>query len=294
MSAALFTELLDVLDVARRGECTFVGPTWTHRLPRLFGGQVLAQALVAAGYTVPTGRAPHSLHAYFLRGGDPDLPVHLDVDTVRDGGTLSTRVVHARQHDNQIFTMTTSFAAKELFGETELDRQESDATPLPEPTTLAELGDRLASARSALPAWWADGQPFDIRFVDDPSALASGVTQRPIQRFWARAAEPRVDQQLDPTTNCALLAFLSDLNLLDPALMPLGRSWYGNGYTEGASVDHAMWFHAIPHVDQWLSVEQTSPVTAGGRALCTAHFRDATGALVATANQEGLVRAPTT
>ncbi|GAB89594.1 acyl-CoA thioesterase [Gordonia rhizosphera] len=292
MSAELFTELLDVLDVESSSDDTFVGRTWAHRLPRVFGGQVLSQALVSAGRTVPAGRYPHSLHAYFLRGGDADRPIRFTVTTIRDGNTLSTRRVDAHQDSTQIFTMTTSFAAKHLFEVTALDHQETAAGPRPDPTDLDDLIDRLEPVRATLPGWWNEGQPFDIRFFDHPSALASGSTRPPRQQFWARAGMPSAARHLDPTMQCAVLAFLSDLNLLDPALMPLGRSWYGNGYTEGASVDHAMWFHTPPRMDRWLTAEQLCPVAAGARPLCTSRFFSEDGTLVATANQEGLLRSP--
>ncbi|GGG29972.1 acyl-CoA thioesterase II [Rhodococcoides trifolii] len=283
MTNAAHEDLLDTLDVKPLGGSVFVGPVAHRTLPRVFGGQVLAQALVAAGRTVPDRRPPNSLHAYFLAGGDPAVPIVYRVDTLRDGRSFSSRQVTAEQGDRRIFTMLTSFAAQD----DGLDHQCVRPGGAPEPGTLAGLHDRLAPERALLPAWWTEENPFDIRFIDHPTGLATGSVGPARQSMWIRSPHIAGD---DPTLHAALVAYASDLTLLDPALMPHGRSWYGTHLIDGASIDHALWFHRPARADQWLLCQQRSPVAHGGRCLCTAEFFDVAGALVGSVAQEGVLR----
>lgn len=263
----------------------FLGPIVERNLPRMFGGQILAQAIMAAGATVPDGRSLHSLHTMFLTGGDPHRTVTLEVDRVRDGRTYSARSVTAHQEGTVLGTLMLSFQATEDGPEHEAVT--ADAVPPPE--ELPTLARRLAAEAHVLPRWWTDPHPFDIRFVEHPDALAAGRGGTPEQRFWVRTAGSLPD---DPLLHTALLAYVSDLTLLDPALMPHGRSWYGHRVIAGASIDHAMWFHRSTALDGWLLCSQHSPVATSGRCLCTCTFTDSAGHLVASAAQEGALREP--
>ncbi|QSE89844.1 thioesterase family protein [Rhodococcus pseudokoreensis] len=284
-SAEQLESLVDALRVTPTGGNRFHGPTAVRRLPRLFGGQVLAQAVMAAGATVPEGRYPHSLHTLFLRGGNPEVPVSYQVTVLRDGRSFSARLVTATQGDAVLATLQLSFATEQSGPEHEW------SPPLTEtaPDELLPLYQRLEVEFAALPAWWSQPHPFDFRFLEHPEALAAAGTREPEQRFWVRAAAQVPDE---PLLHAALLAYVSDLTLLDPALMPHGRSWYGNRVIAGASIDHAMWFHRQFSMNDWMLCRQTSPIATGGRCLCTCDFTTEAGARIASATQEGVLREP--
>lgn len=276
-------DLMNTLDLREVGTDVFRGPLARRALPRVFGGQVLAQALVAAGRTVPDRRPPNSLHAYFLAGGDPSKAITYRVTTLRDGRSFSSRQITASQGEHQIFTMLTSFASDE----DGLTHQCDEPEPAPPANTLPTLDQRLAPERSWLPRWWTDEHPFDIRFVEHPIGLAAGAVGLPKQSMWIRSPGTTDD---DPILNAALTAYASDLTLLDPALMPHGRSWYGENAIDGASIDHALWFHRNPRIDRWLLCEQASPIARAGRCLCTTKFFDSSGNLLVSGAQEGVLR----
>jgi acyl-CoA thioesterase-2 len=276
-------ELVASLRVDHVSDRRFVGPVIERNLPRMFGGQILAQAIMAAGATVSDARVLHSLHALFLTGGDPRRPVTFVVDRVRDGRTYSARSVLARQADRALACVLLSFQEHE--NGPEHDASVTDAAAAPD--DLPDLHQRLAPDRQQLPPWWTDPYPFDIRFIDHPHALATAGISTPEQRFWVRTAGAAPDE---PLVQAALLAYVSDLNLLDAALLPHGRSWYGNRAIGGASIDHAMWFHRPHTMDTWLLCAQRSPVAFGGRSLCTCTFTDPSKRLVASATQEGSLR----
>jgi len=284
-SAEQLELLVDALRVTPTGGNRFRGPTAARKLPRLFGGQVLAQALMAAGATVTVGRTPHSLHALFLRGGDPEAPVVYEVTILRDGRSYSARAVTATQGGAVLATLQLSFAT----AQTGPEHEWSASPPGTTPGQLPPLGERLEPDLAMLPAWWSDPHPFDFRFVDHPEALASAGTRVPEQLFWVRAAAHVPDE---PLLHTALLTYISDLTLLDPALMPHGRSWYGNRVIAGASIDHAMWFHRRFSMNDWMLCRQVSPIATGGRCLCTCDFTTEAGLRVASASQEGILREP--
>ena len=288
-TARRFAELGRTLSLEQCGPASFVGPVASHTLPRVFGGQVLAQAIVAAAHTVAAARRPHSLHAYFLAGGDPAEPIHYRVESLRDGRSLSARWVQAKQDRTPIFAMMASFTDTAAEHTGDLSHQYTRMPAVPEPGELPTLAERLGDDRGDLPSWWRDGQPFDLRFVSHPRALTEGSTSEPTQRFWFRAPPSR-DAGSVPAA--ALLGYVSDLTLLDPALMPLGRSWYGHGFIQGASIDHSMWFHRPYRPDKWTLCEQVSSVSFAARTLCTATFFDVAGNLLASASQEGILREP--
>ena len=218
--------LVAAMRVESLGEQRFRGPTLARRLPRLFGGHVLAQAVMAAGATVPPGRNPHSLHALFLRGGDPDVPVDYVVEVLRDGRSLNARRVTAVQGEAMLASVAVSCAAADCGPE----HDRADSTAVPEPEDLPTLADRLGPEAHLLPSWWSDPHPFDLRFVEHPDALAAGRVRDPRQSYWVRAAGPIPEE---PLLHAALLAYVCDLGLLDPALLPHGRSWYGTNVSPG-------------------------------------------------------------
>ncbi|MBY4127556.1 acyl-CoA thioesterase II [Rhodococcus fascians] len=285
MNEAPLQDLIDLLDLRRVERSTYRSSVAKRSLPRVFGGQVLAQAILAAGATTTSARIPHSVHAHFLRGGDPTGPIDYDVVTVRDGRSFSTRRVAARQRERHLFEATVSFHEPEDGPDHQLETPGVTGRGVPE--ALPPLVERLSSFSADLPSWWTDEHPFDLRFTATPSALALGDAGPPHQEFWVRAAGQVPDS---PLLHAALTAYVSDLTLLDPALLPHGRSWYGNRIIDGASLDHAMWFHRDGRIDRWLHCRQSSPVAANGRCYCTGEFRDVAGQLLSSVAQEGILR----
>ncbi|MEO6473408.1 MAG: acyl-CoA thioesterase II [Aeromicrobium sp.] len=256
----------------------------TSSLKRVFGGQVAAQALMAAQLTVPKERRVHSLHAYFILGGDPEIPIVYDVEKVRDGGSFNTRRVAARQHGEIIFYMTASFQKHELGWE---HQQKMPNVPSPEDTTpLADLvGERDTEFSDSWKKEWAS---FDLRYVgdnraeDDPQREFVPVCQR----LWFRANGTLPD---DSNLHNAAFAYISDFSLLGASLVP-HQTFIGSPEVQAASLDHTIWFHRPIAADEWLLYDQTSPSASGSRGLATAHVFAQDGTLVATVAQEGLIR----
>ena len=252
---------------------------------RVFGGQVLGQALVAAGRTVESGVA-HSLHAYFLRPGDPKSPILYQVDRTRDGRSFTTRRVKAIQHGQAIFHLEASFQRPEPGPE------HQDGMPeAPDPDTLptwAEHMERTARAAGRSAAWEGIGahrRPFDSRYA---SAFDPWVPKPlpPRLLVWIRADGALPDR---PLLHQCVLAYASDFTLIDTALLPHAVVWDDEGY-QIASLDHAMWFHRALRADEWLLLAHESPAAAGARAFSQARVFTRDGRLVASVVQEGLIR----
>jgi acyl-CoA thioesterase II len=257
----------------------FRGISPPHSLPRVFGGQVAAQALVAAGRTVPEDREVHSLHAYFIRPGDPSVPIVYETERVRDGRSFTTRRVLAIQHGVPIFALSASFQLPQTGLEHTLTAPEG----VPAPDTLRGL-DALAESGGA--RWLTQGpRPLDMRFVSAPpwSDDFAGATEEPT-RVWIRADGTLPDDRL---LHVCMLTYVSDLTLLGSVLV---RHDQAEGPVQMASLDHAMWFHRPFRADEWLLYTCYSPTAGGGRGLGTGRFTRADGTLVATTVQEGLVR----
>ncbi|WP_282792460.1 acyl-CoA thioesterase domain-containing protein [Streptomyces sp. CC224B] len=278
-------DLLDVLTPDRIDARTFRprGPvSWSSR--HLYGGQVAAQALLAAGRTVAEDRPVHSLHAYFVRPGDPDaaVPLLFDVDEVRDGRAVSLRQVTARQRDAVLFTLSASFHR----AEPGLDHQDlMPAVGVPE--ALPTYEERLARAlgEPVLPL----GMPFDLRYAGPLSVEAQRdpALRTGSNPLWLRT-NGALPGDLPPLVHAALLTYISDI-LLDTVALRHGLSW-ADGTARPRSVDHAQWFHRPFRADDWLLLAQDTPVAYGGRALARAQVFTRGGDLVASAVQEGLVR----
>ncbi|MFC8585782.1 acyl-CoA thioesterase [Streptomyces sp. NPDC057217] len=278
--------LLDLLDLERIERDIFRGRSRSSLVPRVFGGQVAAQALVAAGRTVPGDRLAHSLHAYFLRPGDPGAPIVYSVDRIRDGRSFTTRRVVAVQHGQPIFHLSASFQAYEEG----LDHQ-ADMPAAPDPETLPTAGEmlprhlpedvarRLVEARAAV----------DLRYADTPPWGSVGEPREPRSQVWFRTNGKLAD---DPLLHVCLATYVSDMTLLDSVLLAHGRGGWAVGDVVGASLDHAMWFHRPFRADEWLLYDQESPSSAGGRGLGQARIWTRDGKLAITVIQEGVVRVP--
>ena len=282
MSDAL-DKLLDLLDLEQIEVNIFRGRSPDETVQRVFGGQVAGQALVAAGRTVPDDRPVHSLHAYFIRPGDPAVPLVYSVDRVRDGRSFTTRRVAAVQHGRTIFTLSASFHRPEPGLE--------HTTPMPQvppPEDVRRNAERLEDVlRVPLPAHYRDS-PIDVRSVGPLSVEAE---RDPSLRTTQNLVWLRVDGDLpdDPLLHVCLMTYASDLTLLDTVLLGHGVSWL-DGHTSGASLDHAMWFHRPFRADQWLLYAQESPIAYGARGLARGEVFTAGGDLVVSVVQEGLIR----
>ncbi len=283
--ASALDNLLELLDLEELEVNIFRGRSPQEGWQRVFGGQVLGQALVAATRTVEEERVAHSLHGYFLRPGDPTRPILYDVDRIRDGKSFTTRRVVAIQHGRAIFNMSVSFQREETGLEHQIDMPDT-----PDPESLPGYEERiqaLAREEPELAARWADRErPIEQRCVEPYAFMGSREKHAPYQRVWFRAAG-RLPESL-PIHQC-VLAYASDYTLLDTSTLPHGVSfWEGN--MQSASLDHAMWFHRRFRADEWLLYVQDSPAAAGARGFNrgTVYSRD--GTLVASVAQEGLIR----
>jgi acyl-CoA thioesterase-2 len=282
MSAAL-DELLSILDLEPLEHNLYRGLSPQVGWQRVFGGQVIGQALVAANYTV-NGRVAHSLHAYFLRAGDPAVPIIYEVDRIRDGRSFSTRRVVAIQHGRAIFSMAASFHVEEegLHHQIEMP----DTPPPEELPSEAELKERLIDrVPEAVKAYWQAERPIEIRPVD-VSRYVSQDQQAPSQLVWIKATGALRNEL---SLHQCVLAYASDFTLLDTALVAHGRFVFDPKLML-ASLDHAIWFHAPFRADEWLLYAQDSPISGAARAFCRGSLFTRGGRLVASTAQEGLVR----
>jgi len=274
--------LLDLLDLEQIEVNIFRGRSPDERRQRVFGGQVAGQALVAAGRTVPADRPVHSLHAYFIRPGDPSVPLVYLVDRVRDGRSFTTRRVSAVQHGETIFTLSASFHHAEPGPE------HADPMPdVPPPEAVERRHDRLVRVLGEASVPWRDS-PIDLRSIGPLSVEAA---RDPSLRTTKNLVWLRVDGELpdDPLLHVCLMTYASDMTLLDSVLIGHGLSWW-DGRTTGASLDHAMWFHRPFRADRWLLYAQDSPVAYGGRGLARGEVFTEQGELVVSVVQEGLIR----
>jgi acyl-CoA thioesterase-2 len=277
-------EVLDLLNLEKIEENIFRGISPKDRVQRVFGGQVLGQALMAASRTVE-GRLCHSLHAYFLRAGDPKVPILYEVDRSRDGASFTSRRVVAIQHGRPIFTLEASFQRDEPGYEHAFSRPEA-----PDPESLKSDSElRAAIPPEKLPpdlcAWVFRPRPIETRPVD-PRPYFAPDKRPPQEMAWIRSAGAVPD---DPALHRCVAAFASDLSMIGTALMPHGIGWYDDT-VQLASLDHAMWFHRPFRIDEWLLFVQDAPSAAGARGFNRGLLYTREGALVASVAQEGLIR----
>ncbi|MCG2799766.1 MAG: acyl-CoA thioesterase II [Cellulomonas sp.] len=276
--------LLTALDPVEAGVDTFVVDNLPHPTGRVFGGQVLAQVLIAAGRTVPGDRAPHSMHAYFLRPGDPDVPVELVVSRLRDGRSFSSRAVNALQAGLPILSAITSFQTDQPG----FDNCDPMPALVPSPEQTPSAMDALAHLDHPVAQFWSHEAAFDVRHVGGSLYLERHEHASGRQLVWMKARAPLPD---DPLLHRALLAFACDQVMLEPVLRRSGVSWSHPGLSV-ASLDHAMWWHRPARVDEWLLYVQSAPSAQGGRGLGAARVYTAEGTLVASIAQEGMIRVP--
>ena len=277
-------QLLSILDLEPLEENLFRGRSPQHGWQRVYGGQVLGQALVAAVRTVPPERVAHSLHAYFLLPGDPARPIIYNVERVRDGGSFATRRVTGIQHGRPMFAMSCSFHVSEPG----LDHQ--DAMPqVPPPEELPSEQQLKTKMLARLPenmkSYWERERPIEMRPVDS-SRYFDREKRAPEQMVWMRASG-RLPDAL-PLHQC-VLAYASDFTLLDTALIAHGKLMFDKDI-QLASLDHALWLHRPFRADDWLLYAQESPSSHGARGFCRGRIFTRDGLLVASVAQEGLMR----
>ena len=276
--------LLALLDLEELEVNLFRGRSPQEGSQRVFGGQVLGQALVASGRTVPAERPAHSFHAYFLRPGDPATPILYQVDRTRDGRSFTTRRVTAIQRGRAIFQLEASFHGAERGPE-----HQAPMPDVPDPESLPTWRERMepvaARAPAELASWLLRERPIDTRHVTwfdpiEPEKLPPRVL------VWIRAAGELPDALL---LHQCVVAYASDMTLLDAVALPHAISWTDESW-QIASLDHAMWFHRQLRADEWLLYAQEGPVAAGARGFATGRLYTRDGALVVSVVQEGLLR----
>lgn len=284
MQTALDT-VLAILDLEVIEVNLFRGVSPDVDRQRVFGGQVAGQALVAAARTVDTGadteaRLVHSLHAYFLRPGDPKAPILYEVDRIRDGRSFTTRRVVAIQHGRAIFNLAASFHIEEPGP---VHAIEMPDVPGPDETPdIRELLEAVGRADD----YFDRPRPIEMRYVTNPP-FDRGEPLPPRQQVWMRANGTLPD---DPLVHTVFLTYASDLTLLDTTLLPHGLSSWRDESIMMASLDHAMWFHGGFRADEWFLYDQHTPATGGGRGLASGYVYGVDGTLAASVMQEGLIR----
>lgn len=280
---AVLADLVKVLELEPLEVNLFRGVSRDLGLPQVFGGQVLGQALHAAGATVNNDRLVHSLHAYFLLPGDVKAPIIYEVDRSRDGGSFSSRRVVAIQHGHQIFHMSASFQTYQ----TGLDHQ-SAMPQVPSPESLRDIRDVVAQAPNVpaeLKRWFQVQLPIEFRAIN-PERLMSADPDEPLTEFWFKAIDKLPDDEM---LHRSVLAYASDFYLLRTATQPHGIA-FPSARLRLATIDHAMWFHRPLRVDEWLLYVIDSPSASGSRGLSRGSIFDRSGNLVASVAQEGMVR----
>lgn len=274
-------DLVNLLDLEAIEVNLFRGVSPDENRQRVFGGQVAGQALVAATRTVEPNRHVHSLHAYFLRPGDPTVPILYDVDRIRDGKSFSTRRVVAIQHGRAIFNLQTSFHIAEAGP----DYQSPMPLDVPAPESLPDFKTRMAPYKDRMGEWYDRPRPIDLRHIDgDPFSRRGQPADG--QRVWLRADGTLPD---DPTLHACIVTYASDMTLLDTTVLPFGMSWETPGM-QMASLDHAMWFHRPFRADDWLLYDQRPISTGSARGLAGGNIFTSDGSLAVSVVQEGLVR----
>jgi acyl-CoA thioesterase-2 len=277
-------ELLKILDLEPLEVNLFRGRSPQTGWQRVFGGQVVGQALVAATRTVE-GRSPHSLHGYFMRPGDPSTPIIYEVERIRDGRSFVTRRVVAIQHGQAIFSMSASFQTEEEGFSHQMDMPPDVPRPGDLPSEEALKGRLPADMPEAIRDYFERERPIEFRPVD-LSRYVDARPRPPMQSVWIRATEPLPD---DPAVHQSVLAYASDMTLLDTALVAHGSSVF-SADIQGASLDHALWLHRPFRADDWLLYTQDSPFAGGGRGFSRGRIYTEAGELVASVVQEGVIR----
>jgi acyl-CoA thioesterase-2 len=284
---AALDQLVSILDLEELELNLFRGRTPKEDRVRVFGGQVAGQALVAAGRTVEDGLVVHSLHSYFLRPGDPSIPIVYQVDRLRDGKSFTTRRVTAIQHGQPIFNLSASFQRPEQGIEHQIEKPAS-----PDPDTLQTFKQRIEpylqrNLHPELKKWLQRERPIDMRYVNPPDYLHP-EKRPPHQQVWIRA-DGKLPDDAPLLLHQCIVAYASDMTLIDTATLPHQIPWFDPN-VQMASLDHAMWFHRPFRADEWLLYAQESPTATGARGFTTGRLYTRDGVLVVSVAQEGLIR----
>ncbi len=276
-------EVLDLLDLEIIEENHFRGASPKDRVQRVFGGQVLGQALMAVTRTVE-GRRCHSLHAYFLRAGDPKVPILYEVDRSRDGTSFTSRRVVAIQHGRPIFTLEASFQRDEPGYDHQFDMPN-----VPPPESLPSMQELREKVVDRVPqesrATFLRPRPIETKLVD-PQIYLNPQNRSPQVTLWIRAVGPLPD---DLALHQCVMAYASDMTLLDTSLVPHAIDWF-DSRVQLASLDHALWFHRPFRIDEWMLYVQDSPSASGARGFNRGLLYTRDGKLAASVSQEGLIR----
>lgn len=282
------TRVLSLLEA--EGADSFTGSSLPQLSGRIYGGQVVAQGLLAAAATVEDdgdgARLPHSVHAYFMRGGDPQVPVGFTVDRMHDGRSFSQRRTTATQAGKQILTMITSFQEEQPGADVQLRAPE-----VPGPEQVPSALELFRTVDHPVAKYLGRTAAFDLRHLEGTLYLQPAPERVGSQHLWLRA-RGTVPGSASQTVHRALLTYVCDQVMLEPALRSQGLSWRSEGMSL-ATLDHAQWFHRELDVNDWLLLVQDSPSSQGGRAMARAQVFDAAGRLVSTIAQEGMIRMPT-
>ncbi|BBH67004.1 acyl-CoA thioesterase II [Actinoplanes sp. OR16] len=280
---AAVDQLLGLLDLKQIDAATFEGESPQTGAQRVFGGQVAGQALVAAGRTVDPSRQVHSLHGYFVRAGDPTVPITFHVENIRDGRSFSVRRSTAKQHGKTIFFMSASFQVPEEG----LDHHTPPPVDVPAPEDVPTMRDWVERYPERMGMFKASPQAVDVRYLGVPGWVPPGDREvQPEQRVWMRINGTLPD---DPLIHACALTYASDLSLLDAVLSTHGEVW-GPGGVIGASLDHALWLHRPFRADEWFLYDSASPSASGARGLASGRMFTRDGRHIASAVQEGLLR----
>lgn len=280
--------LLHTLDLTPEAaiddEERFSAPSQFMPHGRVYGGQVMAQSLIAAMRTVATQRAPHSLHGYFLRPGDATQRIEFSVDRIHDGRSFSTRRTQAYQNGLPILSMIASFQDEDPG----LDHQVEMPENIPDPLSLPTAGELLGDVDHPVAQYWATQRPIDLRHVESPIYLRVEGEKVAHQAVWMKSVSPLPE---DPWIQRAALVYASDYTILEPIYRRHGIPWATPGL-KAASLDHAMWFHRDGTLNEWVLYVQESPSAQGGRGLSFGRMYSKEGILIASVAQEGMVRVP--
>lgn len=283
--SSTMTKFLNCLNLENQTETDFLGHTPDFGWRRIFGGQFIAQSIVAAQRTVSKDKVIHSQHCYFLRPGDPDVPILYRVVKVRDGASFSMRIVEGYQDDRQVFTMQCSFQRVEegLSHQTAMP----DVTPPEELDFLDMLNKSADEVVRPLKAYIDKERPFEFRPVSTERYLNSNALE-PHQSVWLKLVSP-VNDDIHAEYDTAMLAYISDALLIDTALFPHSTNIF-DGSIQGASLDHALWFHRPIKLDDWVLYHMESPTAFGSRGLARGQIFSQKGELLMSVTQEGLIR----
>lgn len=275
-------ELVDLLNLKRLDHNSFEGNNYRTPWKRVYGGQVLAQALQAAYQTVQEERFVHSLHGYFILPGNIDIPIRYEVDTIRDGGSFTTRRIVAKQNDRAIFNMSASFCIP--FGGMEHQRPMPDIAQPEDLISDEEYNLRYKEDHPEIFKRIQSERPVEFRRTQHTDHLQP-ENRDPIRYIWTKVKGTLPD---DLKLQQVCLAYISDYNLMGTGILPHRKQFKPNAFSM-ASLDHAMWFHRDFDMNDWLLYDLDSPNTGGGRTFGRGHFYDRSGRLVASVAQEGLL-----